>query len=69
MYNRDIELAEAAAKAGSCALAVNIIAKRIRQLHRGAKPLIEKTAGHTALDIALREYAESKIDFRRRTEK
>ncbi|MBI3599510.1 MAG: DNA-directed RNA polymerase subunit omega [Nitrospinae bacterium] len=44
-------------------LLVNILAKRIRQLQRGADPLVEIEEGNqiTAADIALKEIAEGKI--------
>lgn len=44
-------------------LLVNILAKRIRQLQRGADPLvkIEEGSQMPAADIALKEIAEGKI--------
>jgi DNA-directed RNA polymerase subunit omega len=44
-------------------LLVNILARRIRQLQRGADPLVETEEGNqiTAADIALKEIAEGKI--------
>ncbi|MCX6355244.1 MAG: DNA-directed RNA polymerase subunit omega [Candidatus Aureabacteria bacterium] len=62
----DKQLTEAVGKAGSCPLLVNIIATRIRQLSRGAKPLLEKADGLSIMQIALREFVEGKIGFRKR---
>lgn len=62
----DKELVEAVNKAGSCALLVNIVAIRIRQLHRGAKPLLEKAERLSTMDIALKEFVRGKIGYRKR---
>jgi hypothetical protein len=51
---------------GSSPLLVNIVANRIKQLDRGAAPLIENIQGLNVSDIALREFVEGKIGYRPR---
>lgn len=60
----DRELAEALNKAGNSSLLINIISRRVRQLHQGARPLIENADGLAAPEIAIREYAQGKIGYR-----
>ena len=59
-------LIEGVRKAGSSPLLVNIVAKRIKQLDRGAVPLIDNIHGLNVSDIALREFVEGKIGYRPR---
>jgi DNA-directed RNA polymerase subunit omega len=66
MENRDRELMEALGKTGNSSLLVNVIAARARQLFRGARPLLEKTDGLSAIDIALKEFNEGRIGYRSR---
>ena len=66
MENFDKQLMQAVGKAGSSPLLVNIIATRIRQLSRGAKPLLEKADGLSIMEIALKEYLEGRIGYRTR---
>lgn len=65
-YSR--ELMEAVNKVGSSSLLINIVAKRIKQLYQGARPLIENTEGLTPTEIAVRELSQGKIGFRRSPE-
>ncbi len=57
---------EGVRKAGSSPLLVNILANRIKQLDRGAAPLLDSHQGLSGADIALREFIEGKIGFRSR---
>ncbi len=68
MEKRDRELTEALKKTGNSSLLVNLIATRVRQLFRGAKPLLEKWDALPVVDIALREFNEGKIGYRSRRE-
>ena len=43
-------------------LLINVVARRVRQLNRGQRPLLKPDTPQTpALDIALREIAEGKL--------
>lgn len=42
---------------------VNVVSRRVKQLRRGARPLVESLEKLSAEDIALREIAEGKISF------
>jgi len=68
MENRDREFMEALSKTGNSSLLVNVIATRVRQLFRGARPLLEKTDGLAVIDIALKEFNEGRIGYRSRHE-
>ncbi|MDD5557937.1 MAG: DNA-directed RNA polymerase subunit omega [bacterium] len=68
MEERDMELLRAVEKAGSSSRLINILSRRIRQLHHGARPLLEKIDRMSPTDIALREFVEGKIGFRERVE-
>jgi DNA-directed RNA polymerase subunit omega len=61
---RERELMEAVSKAGSSSFLINIISQRVSQLHRGARPLLEKTAGLTPTEIATKEFLQGKIGYR-----
>jgi DNA-directed RNA polymerase subunit K/omega len=65
---RDRDIMKAVEKAGSTALFINMVTRRISQLHRGAKPLMEHAEGRSAVDIAIIEFNEGRIGFRRRPE-
>jgi DNA-directed RNA polymerase subunit omega len=58
------EINKAIKKAGSEALIINLVAKRVRQLQRGARPLVQKAGGLTSDCIAIKEFLEGKIGFR-----
>ncbi|MCX6356555.1 MAG: DNA-directed RNA polymerase subunit omega [Candidatus Aureabacteria bacterium] len=66
MENLDRELIEAVQKAGGSSVLINILAIRIRQIHRGAKPLLESVEGMGVMEIAIREFIQGKIGYRRR---
>ncbi len=42
---------------------VNVVSRRVKQLRRGARPLVESLEKLLLEDIALREIAEGKISF------
>jgi DNA-directed RNA polymerase subunit omega len=42
---------------------VNVVSRRVKQLRRGSRPLIESLEKLTAEDVALREIAEGKISY------
>lgn len=42
---------------------VNVVSRRVKQLRRGSRPLVESLEKLLAEDIALREIAEGKISY------
>lgn len=44
-------------------LLINVISRRVKQLKRGNRPLVESLEKLSAEDIALREVIEGKISF------
>jgi DNA-directed RNA polymerase subunit omega len=42
---------------------INVVSRRVKQLRRGSRPLVESLEKLTAEDTALREIAEGKITF------
>ncbi|MDQ5980952.1 MAG: DNA-directed polymerase subunit omega [Verrucomicrobiota bacterium] len=42
---------------------VNVVSRRVKQLRRGSRPLVESLEKLTAEDTALREIAERKIGY------
>lgn len=42
---------------------VNVVSRRVKQLRRGSRPLVESLEKLTAEDTALREIAEGKISY------
>lgn len=42
---------------------VNVVSRRVKQLRRGNRPLVESLEKLSTEDIALREVAERKISF------
>jgi DNA-directed RNA polymerase subunit K/omega len=61
------ELMQSVKKAGSAPLLINIISKRVRQLQRGAKPLLENRARMSELTVAITEYLQDKIGYKPRS--
>lgn len=43
---------------------INVVSRRVKQLRRGSRPLVESLEKLSAEDIALREIAEGKIGYR-----
>ncbi len=42
---------------------VNVVSRRVKQLRRGSRPLVESLEKLSAEDIALREIAEGRISY------
>jgi len=42
---------------------INVVSRRVKQLRRGSRPLVESLEKLSAEDTALREIAEGKIDY------
>ena len=42
---------------------VNVVSRRVKQLRRGSRPLVESLEKLTTEDVALREIAEGKISY------
>ena len=42
---------------------INVVSRRVKQLRRGARPLVESLEKLSAEDIALREIVEGKISY------
>ncbi|MFZ5495973.1 MAG: DNA-directed RNA polymerase subunit omega [Verrucomicrobiota bacterium] len=42
---------------------INVVSRRVKQLRRGSRPLVESLEKLSAEDIALREIAEGKINY------
>ena len=66
MLNDTKQMSDAIIKAGSAPLFINIVSKRVRQLQRGARPLVEHTRGLTEVEIVTLEFLQNKIGYRPR---
>lgn len=44
-------------------LLINVVSRRVKQLRRGNRPLVESLEKLTSEDVALREIIEGKISF------
>lgn len=42
---------------------VNVVSRRVKQLRRGSRPLVESLEKLSAEDVALREIAEGRISY------
>jgi DNA-directed RNA polymerase subunit omega len=60
---RDEYLFKASAVIPDPYILVNVVARRVKQLKRGSRPLVESLEKLAAEDIALREIAEGKISY------
>jgi DNA-directed RNA polymerase subunit omega len=60
---RDDYLQNALKVVGDPAILVNVVSRRVKQLRRGNRPLVESLEKMSAEDTALREIAEGKISF------
>ena len=60
---RDDYLQEALKVVGDANILVNVISRRVKQLKRGNRPLVESLEKLSAEDTALREVAERKISY------
>ena len=60
---RDDYLQAALKKVDDPTILVNVVSRRVKQLKRGNRPLIESLEKLSAEDMALREIAEGKITY------
>ncbi len=60
---RDDYLREAKAKISDPNILINVISRRVKQLKRGSRPLVESLEKLSPEDIALREVIEGKITY------
>lgn len=60
---RDDYLAKAHAVIPDPYILVNVISRRVKQLRRGSRPLVESLEKLLPEDIAMREIAEGKISY------
>ena len=60
---RDDYLQDALKVIGDPNILVNVVSRRVKQLKRGNRPLVESLEKLSAEDTALREVAERKISF------
>ena len=60
---RDDYIKEALKMIDDPAILVNVVSRRVKQLRRGNRPLIESLEKLSAEDTALREIGEGKISY------
>ena len=60
---RDDYLQSALKVVGDPTILVNVVSRRVKQLRRGNRPLVESLEKLSAEDTALREIAEGKISY------
>lgn len=60
---RDDYLQSALKVVGDPTILVNVVSRRVKQLRRGIRPLVESLEKMSAEDTALREIAEGKISY------
>jgi len=60
---RDDYLQNALKVVGDPTILVNVVSRRVKQLRRGIRPLVESLEKMSAEDTALREIAEGKISY------
>lgn len=65
---RDDYLRSALAVIDDPTILVNVVSRRVKQLRRGNRPLVESLEKLSAEDTALREIAEGKITYELATE-
>ena len=65
---RDDYLREAKTKISDPNVLINVISRRVKQLKRGSRPLVESLEKLSPEDIALREVIEGKITYELWTE-
>ncbi len=61
---RDDYLRKARLVVGDDYILVNLISRRVKQLRRGSRPLVESLEKLSLEDVALREVAERRISYR-----
>ena len=62
-HMRDDYLQAALKVVGDPNILVNVVSRRVKQLRRGNRPLVESLEKLSAEDTALREVAEGKISY------
>jgi len=60
---RDDYLRDARKIINDANILINVVSRRVKQLRRGSRPLVESLEKLTAEDTALREIAEGKIGY------
>jgi DNA-directed RNA polymerase subunit omega len=60
---RDDYIKQALAKITDPNILINVVSRRVKQLKRGNRPLVESLEKLSPEDIALREIIEDKISF------
>ena len=60
---RDDYIRQALAKIQDPNVLINVVSRRVKQLKRGNRPLVESLEKLTSEDIALREIIEGKISY------
>jgi len=60
---RDDYLKEALRVINDPNLLINVVSRRVKQLRRGSRPLVESLEKLSAEDLALREIIDGKISF------
>ncbi len=60
---RDDYLKEAQKIISDANLLINVVSRRVKQLKRGSRPLVESLEKLSPEDVALREVIEGKITF------
>ncbi|BET67633.1 hypothetical protein ASA1KI_25510 [Opitutales bacterium ASA1] len=65
---RDEYLREAKKVISDPNILINVVSRRVKQLRRGHRPLVESLEKLNPEDIALREVIEGKISFELQTE-
>ncbi len=60
---KDILLSQAMKVEPNKAILVNMLAKRIRQLYAGSRPLVEQKSNDDFEIVALREVVEGKLSY------
>ena len=60
---RDDYIRQALAKIQDPNVLINVVSRRVKQLKRGNRPLVESLEKLSCEDIALREIIEEKISF------
>jgi DNA-directed RNA polymerase subunit omega len=60
---RDDYIRQALAKIQDPNVLINVVSRRVKQLKRGNRPLVESLEKLSSEDIALREIIEEKISF------
>jgi len=63
IFMRDAYLKDALKMVDDPYILVNVVSRRVKQLRRGSRPLVESLEKLSAEDTALREIAEGRISY------